>query len=106
MALLQEPTTPALLRPDFQLKVCPACAVPAQWRFDKKRRPFHYCADCGIRIFIYTAAALCGVKLIHEFVVRFGPVRWRGNVQQLVSRRVSVAARAPRQKRPAPVGAR
>lgn len=82
-----------LLKPSAPLKVCPFCAVPANWRFDKKGRPFHYCGDCGARVFIYTIRGLIGFELYHQMIVRSGVVRHRNLVHRLTGQRMRVPSR-------------
>jgi hypothetical protein len=82
-----------LLRPTFALRVCPSCGVPASWRYDKKGRPFHYCGHCGTRVFIYTITGLVGFEMLHQFVVRNGPIRHRNLINRTVGQRIARAAR-------------
>ena len=78
-----------LLKPPFELQVCVACGVPAGWRYDRKKgRPYHFCPHCGIRIFIYNIQALAGMQVLHDMVLRAGPLRIREAVRLRVDKRL------------------
>lgn len=86
--------TDALLRPSGPLRICPSCAVPAAWRFDKKGRPYHYCGNCGTRVFLYSVTGLIGLELARDAVLRMGPTRHRNMVNRIVTRRVASLSRS------------
>lgn len=78
-----------LLKPTFELKVCVTCGFPAEWRFDRKKtRPYHFCPHCGVRIFIYNIQGLAGMQVLHDMVLRAGPLRIREAVRQRVDTRL------------------
>lgn len=78
-----------LLKPSFQLRVCICCGMRAAWRFDKRKRPFHYCPHCGIRIFIYSIRALVGLQILHEIVLRTGPQRIQTESERRIHRKMA-----------------
>ena len=81
-----------VVKPSFVLRVCIGCGAPAAWRYDKKRRPYHYCPNCGIRYWIYHPKAMAGISLVHSMVLRYGVQKFRQTVAQAEMRR---AMRAP-----------
>lgn len=81
------------LKPDFALRVCIGCGLGAHWKFDRRGRPFHYCSDCGLRIFIYTWRALTGLQIAHDLVIRSGVQRFRMAVHTRTSRKLAASAR-------------
>lgn len=95
-----------ILEPTFELQVCFACAMPASWKYDRRKRPYHYCPHCGIRLFIYHLNGMIGLQMLHETVMRNGPGRWRQYLQGRAMRTTSQLARKqqlgvrPRASRP------
>jgi hypothetical protein len=82
----------ALLQPSCPLRLCIGCGLRAEWRKDRKGRPFHFCGHCGIRIFIYNVTGLTGLELAHDLVMRSGPQRFQRAIQARVQRKLQGAA--------------
>jgi len=95
-AVPKAPPPPIQLQPAFEMTMCPFCGMPARWRFDKKGRPMHFCAECGIRVFIYGSAGLVGFEMLYQLAARVGPVRWRQEAQSRITRRHVSKVRALR----------
>lgn len=89
MPKVDESAPAHMLVPSMALRVCPFCGVPASWRYDKKQRPFHYCGDCGARVFIYTLRGLVGFELLCQTMVRSGVGRHRNLVHRIVGQRIA-----------------
>lgn len=77
----------ATLKPTFQLRICLGCGAAAAWRFDVKRRPYHYCGDCGLRFFVYHPKSMHGLSMLHGMVLRSGLQKFRQAVAQAEMRR-------------------
>jgi hypothetical protein len=106
MALVIPKDTPPHLRPAFELTSCPFCGMKAAWRWDRKNRPFHYCGDCGVRVFLYSSAGLVGFEMLCEVMRRVGPLRWRQEAQSRITRRQIATTRAERHAPGVPARAR
>lgn len=80
-----------LMKPDFQLKACIFCAMPAELKIDRRGAPYLYCQHCGIRCFFNAPTGVIGLRLLHDHVLRTGPVRWRQALQQMLNRKLRAA---------------
>lgn len=77
-------TSAVILRPQFELRVCPFCGMPCEFKFDKKNRPYVHCQNCWTRVFIYTPTGLTGLQMMQDSVFRYGPGRWATEVARRV----------------------
>lgn len=75
------------LKPGFALRICIGCGAGAAWKYDRKGRPFHYCSNCGLRIWIYHPKSLQGIALVHALVLRHGVQKFRQSVAMNEMRR-------------------
>lgn len=83
-----EQSTVNVVRPTFVLRLCIGCGAQAAWRYDRKRRPYHYCPNCGIRFWIYHPKAMAGIELVHAMVLRAGVQQFRKSVAMTEMRRM------------------
>lgn len=81
-----------VVKPTFVLRVCIGCGASAAWRYDRKRRPYLYCPNCGIRLWIYHPKAMAGIQIVHSLVLRTGISQFRKAVAMSEMRR---SVRAP-----------
>jgi hypothetical protein len=79
-------------QPGFSLRLCFFCGMPAQWKIDKKGRPYHSCGFCQTKLFVYGTTAHCAMEMLQELVIRFGVQRFRRVLNSRVQKR---ASRAP-----------
>lgn len=95
------------VQPDYELKVCPFCGMPAKWKYDRRGRAYLSCHHCQTRVFAHSHVALAGIQILQEYVLR-GVQRHRQLVSRLVERKLSAIALRERTgfRRPARVPAR
>lgn len=74
-------------RPDFRLKVCPFCGMPAEFKWDRKGRAYHSCGFCQTKLFIYGTTGFCGLELVQGMIARDGGVRFRQLVQRSLAQK-------------------
>lgn len=86
------PQTYNAVKPTFVMRVCIGCGAPASWRLDRKGRPYHYCPNCGIRLWIYHPKSMAGLSIVHALLVRSGVQKFRQTVAMSEMRR---SIRAP-----------
>jgi hypothetical protein len=91
---MARPTPPPIniVKPTFVLRVCIGGGAAAGWRFDRNGRHFHYCPNCGIRLWIYHPKSMAGLSIVHALLVRSGIQKFRQSVAMSEMRR---SIRAP-----------
>lgn len=90
-------------QPAVPLRLCVLCGARAEWRYDRRGRPYHACGICQSRVFLHSAMSISGLELLQELIVRSGHTRFVQTVQQRAMRSVQRPPRKPARRTVKPV---